>query len=98
MVLWDPALIVGARGSGRDRGSTDKMHLVGISALGLGDDGSEPGVVHEISGATEAGCKEEVQKKAVVSGCVSGKLQERVVGDMLTSGGPGERWEPRQWR
>lgn len=71
-MVWDPALVVGTGGTG-DRDRTDKTDLVGVRALGLGDNGSEPSVVDEIAGGTETGCEKEVQEETVVLGCVSGE-------------------------
>lgn len=44
-MFWDPVLIV--RAGGGDGSGANKADLVGVRALGLGDDGGEPGVVDE---------------------------------------------------
>lgn len=44
-MFWNPVLIVRTGGRGGSR--TNKPDLVGVGALGLGDDGGEPGVVDE---------------------------------------------------
>lgn len=69
-MFWDPVLIV--RTGGGDGSRANKADLVGVRALGLGDDGGEPGVVDEKRRATEGGCENEVQEETVVSGYVSG--------------------------
>lgn len=84
-MFWNPALVVGTGGTG-DRDRTDKADLVGVRALGLGDNGSEPSVVDEITGGTEAGREKEVQEETVVLGCVSGGIAERGGGICLHLG------------
>lgn len=62
-MFWDPVLIV--RTGGSDGSRTNKPDLVGVGALGLGDDGGEPGVVDEKARGPEAGCENEVQEETV---------------------------------
>lgn len=87
MMFWDPALVVRTSG-GSDGDGANETDLVGVGALGLGDDGCEPGVVDEVGGGTEAGCEEEVQEETVWD--VSGALDKGGWG-MLTPGDPGEK-------
>lgn len=62
MVLRDPTLVVRSGGGGGNSGANE-TDLIGVGALGLGNDGSEPSVVHEVGGSTEASRENQIQEK-----------------------------------
>lgn len=66
MALGDPALVVVLPGGGGDRfGGGLGLGLLGAGgALGLGEEGLDPGLVDKVEGAGEGGGEEEVEEDA----------------------------------
>jgi len=71
VVLWDPTLIIGSGGTSGFRAREDLGFLLdsllaagGLAAAGLGEEGLDPGLVHEVEGAAEDAREEEIEEDA----------------------------------